>query len=186
MKSRTFRTCRSFHRLEFNFPDVANFQMRLSDFSRRSLALGSKEAKALPLHRLMRMSHQRDHKVRRLLEIIREATAVVANARRVSRIGTRGEVMLDHREMIGRETIVLEVIGRRGNGTPQIVRRLTRSLQIGHQVNNQSQTLPLVDRLVNDLVAPRSLNERGQWLMTILELAWRELFLRRYQSLSRF
>jgi hypothetical protein len=108
------------------------------------------------------------------------------NARRANRIEIRAEVILDHRGMIDSEIIVPGMIVRRDNGTPQIARRSIRSLQIGQQVNNRSQTLPLVARLVNDPAAPRSLNERDRWLMTILELASKEQFLRRYQSLSRF
>ena len=134
----------------------------------------------------MRTIHRRGHRIHSLLAIIREASGIAANARRVSRIGTRGEVMLDHQEMIGRETIVPGMIGHRDSGTPQIARLSIKSFQIGQQVNNQSQTLPLVGRLVNDPEAPRSLKERDRWLMTILELASKELFLRRYQSLSRF
>jgi hypothetical protein len=108
------------------------------------------------------------------------------NARRANRIEIRAEVILDHRGMIDSEIIVPGMIVRRDNGTPQIARRSIKSLQIGQQVNNRSQTLPLVARLVNDPAARRSLNERNLALTMILERASKEPCLRRYQSLSRF
>ena len=107
------------------------------------------------------------------------------NARLASRIEVRAEVMLGLPAKIGSETIGPGMIVRRDNGTLLIVRHSIRRRQISQSMNNQSQTLPLVDRLAKDPVARRSLNERNPSLMMILERAWKGLPRRLCRVLNR-
>ena len=154
-------------RREFSFLDVESCRMRSNDFSRPSLALELKEARARRLHRRMRTILLLGHRAHSLLATIREASGRAANARHANRIEIPVEVMLDHREMIGHETIVPGVIVRRDNETPQIAPRSIKRLRIGQLANNQKQTLPLVDRHVLPSLNQRDTRPAGRSVIAI-------------------